>query len=100
MIIVAHLLKSGEDNLKNTYNIMNGLMKLKLGYTSYELFLPKFTRTDKPIALLNSQTDPVCKFDPAVHIRKKKVENVTDFGSSPTENPFNSSTSISDFDLD
>ena len=72
----------------------------KQGYTSYELFLPKFTRTDKPIALLNSQTDPVCKFDPAVHIRKKKVENVTDFGSSPTENPFNSSTSISDFDLD
>jgi hypothetical protein len=72
----------------------------KQGYTSYELFLPKYTRTDKPIALRNSESEKVCKFDPAIHIKRKKVENVNEFGSAPTENPFNTSTSISDFDLD
>lgn len=72
----------------------------KQGYNSYELFLPKFTRTDKPIALLNSESEKVCKFDPAVHIKRKKVESITEFGSAANDNPFNNATSLSDFDID
>lgn len=62
------------------------------GYTNYELFLPKFSKTGVPFG-----TSRVIKFNPDEHIRKKKVENVTEFGE---DNNTLSGPAASDFSLD
>jgi len=48
----------------------------KTGYTNHDLFLPKFIKGGAPFGVKN-----VIKFDPATHIRKKKVDTVTEFAS-------------------
>jgi len=47
----------------------------KAGYIQYELFLPKFSKTHVPFGKTK-----VITFNEAEHIRKKKVEPVTEFG--------------------
>ena len=47
----------------------------KNGYTNHELFLPKFSKAGIPFGAAR-----VLKFNPDEHIRKKKVENVAEFG--------------------
>jgi len=49
------------------------------GFTNYELFLPKYIKGGAPFG-----SKGVIKFNPDEHIRKKKVENVTEFGSDDT----------------
>ena len=61
----------------------------KGGYTAHELFLPKYSKEGTPVEKDDVQTPKLLKFNPADHIRKKKVENVQEFGDS----------SGSDFDL-
>lgn len=53
----------------------------KAGYTTYELFLPNFSKAGAPFG-----TKKVITFNPMEHIKKKKVENVTDFGNDDTPN--------------
>jgi hypothetical protein len=48
------------------------------GYTNYELFLPKFSKAGAPFG------PRTIKFNPDEHIRKKKVENVQEFGNDET----------------
>ena len=61
----------------------------KGGYTSHGLFLPKYSTEGVPVEKDEVQISKILKFNPTDHIRKKKVENVQEFGES----------SGSDFDL-
>lgn len=63
----------------------------KGGYPNFELFLPKFSKTGIPFEPKGVVVSKLIKFNPAEHIRKKKVENVDTFGegsdihTGPTE---------------
>lgn len=66
----------------------------KGGYTSYELFLPKYSKTGAPYAKERAR---VLTFDPEKNIKRKKVEPVNEFGEDAgTGVPAGNS----DFDLD
>lgn len=54
----------------------------KEGYTSYDLFLPKYSKTGVPFESAIKPQTKLTKFKEADHIRKKKEENLPDFGSS------------------
>lgn len=58
----------------------------KSGYTAYDLFLPKFSKDGAPFG------SRVVKYSEALHIRKKKVESVSEFG--------NDTSASADFQLD
>lgn len=62
------------------------------GYTNHELFLPKFTKNGVPFG-----TSRIIKFNPDEHIRKKKVDPVSEFGND--ENTI-SGPAAGDFSLD
>lgn len=66
----------------------------KGNYTNYDLFLPKPSKNGAPF---NMDPDKVAKFNPEDHIRKKKVEPVSEFGSESTEL---SEGTAADFNLD
>jgi hypothetical protein len=50
-------------------------------YPNYELFLPKFVKGGAPF---NTDKSKVITYNPDEHIRKKKVEQVQEFGSEST----------------
>lgn len=51
----------------------------KEGYTAYDLFLPKYSRTGVPFESATKNSGKVAKFSEAEHIKKKPVENVQGF---------------------
>lgn len=67
----------------------------KGGYTNYELFLPKFVKGSAPFGTKN-----VIKFNEAEHIRKKKVEPVSEFGEATDASTELSGPATEDFKLD
>lgn len=50
------------------------------GYSNYELFLPKFSKNGVPFEAEGVTPSKLLKFNEAEHIRKRKVENVDEFG--------------------
>ncbi len=66
----------------------------KGGYMNHELFLVKSNKIG--VAFGNSK---VLTFNPAEHIRKKKVENVSEFGSS-SEDALGGTGTTNDFNMD
>jgi hypothetical protein len=65
------------------------------GYTAHELFLPKYSKEGVPVEKDDVKTSKLIKFKPEDHIRKKKVEPVSEFG----DDTGGISSSGSDFDL-
>lgn len=59
----------------------------KEGYTAYDLFFPKFSRTGVPFEGVGKAKNKVVVFDPEVHIKKRPVENVQSFGEEGPTNP-------------
>ena len=53
----------------------------KEGYTNHDLFLPKYAKGQVPFEICDKPNSKIMKFNEADHIKKKKVENVTSFGS-------------------
>lgn len=53
----------------------------RAGYTAYELFLPKYSKDGVPVEPDDVSAPRLIKFNPTEHIKKKKVENVADFGT-------------------
>lgn len=51
----------------------------KGGYTNYDLFLPKYTKTSVPFASATGDTSKVSKFNETTNIIKKKVKEVESF---------------------
>jgi len=72
----------------------------KGGYTGYELFLPKYSKEGISLESATANPSKLLKFKPEDHIKKKKVETVSEFGDSPTTpNSDIISSGGSDFDL-
>lgn len=65
----------------------------KQGYTNYDLYLPKFSKTGVPYG-----TSKVFKFNEELHIIKKKVEVVNEFETQ--DDGLSSTTLPQDFNLD
>lgn len=57
----------------------------KNGYTNYDLFLPKFTKTSVPFESETKEeaSSKVAKFDPSIHIKKRKTATVDSFNETP-----------------
>lgn len=53
----------------------------KEGYTSYDLFLPKFSKSGVPFEGVGKAKSRVMTFKESEHIKKKAVENVSGFGA-------------------
>jgi hypothetical protein len=53
----------------------------RAGYSAYELFLPKYSKEGVPVEKDDVASPKLIKFNPSEHIKKKKVENVSEFGS-------------------
>ena len=68
----------------------------KQGYTNYDLFLPKNTKTAYVMELSDAQPSKLMKFNEEEHVKKQKVEKVESFGD---DNPFDESTSSVEFEL-
>lgn len=71
----------------------------KAGYTSYDLFLPKYSKDGIPVESLDTEPSKLLKFKPEDHIKKKKVETVSEFGDAPSAGSDIISNTGSDFDL-
>ena len=73
----------------------------KGGYTGYELFLPKYSKEGISLESATASPSKLLKFKPEEHIKKKKVETVSEFGDSPSPTSGSDiiSNSGSDFDL-
>ena len=56
----------------------------KTNYTNYELFLPKFSKDGNPFEGLKVAVSKLAKFNETLHIRKKKVDAVSEFGETTT----------------
>jgi hypothetical protein len=56
----------------------------KGGYTSYDLFLPKYSKEGAPVESLEAEPSKLLKFKPEEHVKKKKVETVSEFGDAPS----------------
>lgn len=69
----------------------------KQGYTQYDLFLPKFSKTGVPFEAKDAVPSKIVKFKESEHIRKAKVNNVTEFGGSDTTDL---SSPMTNFSLD
>lgn len=67
----------------------------KNGYTDYDLFLPKYSKAGPAFAAAEK---PVVKFNPEEHIRKKKVDPVSEFEADASTEL--SSAASDDFKLD
>lgn len=57
----------------------------KGGFPNFELFLPKFSKLGVPFEAENVTLSKIIKFNATEHIRKKKVENVSEFGEGSPE---------------
>ena len=51
----------------------------KTGYTNYDTFLPKFSKTGVPVEAVGVKSSKLIAYNPADHIRKKKSESVSSF---------------------
>jgi hypothetical protein len=62
----------------------------KEGYTAYDLFLPKYVKGMVSFEVCDKADSKIMKFNEAEHIKKRKVETVTEFGNAPagTSNDF------------
>jgi len=67
------------------------------GYTNYDLYLPKYNRGQVPFEAIEVEeaTSKVIPFDEQIHVKKRKVENVSSFGDDAPAAP----KSSGDFDL-
>jgi hypothetical protein len=67
------------------------------GYTNYDLYLPKYNRGQVPFETIEVEeaTSKVIPFDEQIHVKKRKVENVSSFGDDAPAAP----KSSGDFDL-
>jgi len=52
----------------------------KGGYTAYDLFFPKFSKTDIPIEVLNAKSSRLTEYAAELHIIKKVTKDVDNFG--------------------
>jgi len=61
----------------------------KNSYTNYDLFLPRYTKSGSPFGpvLKDPKKSKVVIFDPAVHIKKRKASEVTEFSDGPGDAP-------------
>jgi hypothetical protein len=55
--------------------------KSKDGYIRYDLFLPKFSRQGIPFETLDSKPSKLLKYNVTDHLKKLKVNEVSEFGS-------------------
>jgi hypothetical protein len=70
----------------------------KAGYTSYDLFLPKWSKDG--LAMESASVDPsmsrVVKYNPELHIRKPKTQDVKSFGTDATSQNFAATSNVAD----
>lgn len=73
----------------------------KAGYTSYDLFLPKWSKDGLPME--SASVDPamsrVVKYNPDTHIRKAKTQDVKSFGTDASQNIAATSGVADEFEL-
>jgi len=56
----------------------------KGGYTNYDMFLPKPSREGYPFEAQGLAKTKLLEYNEDTHIKKKKTQNVTDFGETPS----------------
>lgn len=56
--------------------------KDKKGYTRFDLYFPKYSRSGSPFVSLSLGEGKLIKFDPIEHIKKEKIKDVDSFGES------------------
>lgn len=66
----------------------------KTGYTNYDTFLPKFTKTNTPFGPVGVNPSKVITFNASEHIRKKKTDNVSSFSGDTGVDAVNSDFEI------
>ena len=71
---------------------INGKEYEKNGYINYDLFLPKSSKEAYAMESASAATSRLIPYNPALHIKKVKVENVESFGDA---NPFKTETDTS-----
>lgn len=71
---------------------INGKEYERNGYTNYDLFLPKSSKEAYAMESATATTSRLISYNPDLHIKKAKVENVESFGDS---NPFKTETDTS-----
>lgn len=54
---------------------------IKDNYVNYDLFFPKFSKNGLPFQNESKGDEKVVKFNPEIHIVRKKAEDVKDFGN-------------------
>ena len=58
--------------------------KDKKGYTKYDLFLPKFSKSGIPFEIIEAKPSKLVIYNETDHLRKAKVNEVTEFGNEST----------------
>jgi hypothetical protein len=71
---------------------INGKEYEKNGYINYDLFLPKSSKEAYALESATATSSRLISYNPELHIKKVKVENVESFGDS---NPFKTETDTS-----
>ena len=71
---------------------INGKEYEKNGYINYDLFLPKSSKEAYALESATSTSKRLISYNPELHIKKVKVENVESFGDA---NPFKTETDTS-----
>jgi hypothetical protein len=66
----------------------------KTGYTNYDTFLPKFSKTGVPFEAVGVKASKLIAYNPTEHIRKKKTENVSSFSGDTGSDIVNSDFEI------
>ena len=56
--------------------------KDKKGYTRYELFLPKFSKSGVPFEITTAKPSKLIRYNDVDHLKRAKVTEVTEFGNS------------------
>jgi hypothetical protein len=79
-----------DDSLFNM--CINGKEYEKNGYINYDLFLPKSSKEAYALESATATSSRLISYNPELHIKKVKVENVESFGDS---NPFKTETDTS-----
>lgn len=80
------------------YCIAGKEYKDKKGYTKYDLFLPKFSKSGVPFESATAKPSKLLRYNDADHLRKAKVTEVQNFGPG-NDNPGLSSDASQDFTL-
>jgi hypothetical protein len=73
----------------------------KAGYKAYDLFIPKASREGVGMesSTVLAENSRVFTYNPDIHIKKSKTQEVTSFGNAPTENITTTSNVANDFEL-